>query len=205
MRRKSKNSSKKAFTLIEVLVATFILLVMVLILSKIYHQASVAWSAGFRRADGNMIGRSAVGFMARELMNSCADQEYFFEQGFYAGDFAQSVKFITLAGEPGEYGRVARQITYQHTGDGSLDRIERQADPNHYGAWATSSNKWCMVTNVQKVAFYTPDRIAKKNGKMPEWVGIRLTINRSDDVSGVGAASAGPDGVFGNDDDLDSW
>ena len=71
-----RNSDSSGFTLIEVLVATFILLVMVLILSKIYHQASIAWSAGFRRADGNMTGRATVGFMARELMNAVADDEY---------------------------------------------------------------------------------------------------------------------------------
>lgn len=200
MKLRSKNSFKNAFTLIEVLVATFILIVMVLILSKIFHQASVAWSAGFRRAEGNMTGRSAVGFMARELMNSCADSDIFYDQGYWNG--AQSVKFITLAGEPDEYGRVARQITYVLDGD-SLNRTEKRSDPGNYGEWKDHA-KWSMVTNVESLFFFTPDG-DYQNGKMPEWVRIQLTLNRSDDVSGVGAASAGPDEIYGNDDDLRSW
>lgn len=202
MRRRSKNSFKNAFTLIEVLVATFILIVMVLILSKIFHQASVAWSAGFRRAEGNMTGRSAVGFMARELMNAVADEDILNDIDISDGE--PWITFISLAGDCDAGVRVARKIRYQQNGK-SLERMEWKALEGAYGTWGVVT-KFVMVTNVVRVTFSTPESGGHYDyGVLPEWVRIKLTVNRSDDVSGVGAASAGPDGVFGNDDDLDSW
>lgn len=210
MRREIRASSKRAFTLIEVLVATFILLVMVLILSKVFHQANVAWSAGFRRADGNMTGRSAVGFMARELMNVCADTNIFVNPIFDL----HTLQFVTLAGATNQNGgRMARRITYQkNAGQDYITRIEEWPDPSNYGVWQAPppwyKSEWCLVTNVQDITYSYPDNWPDYNDparKIPEWIRITLTINRQDDVSGVGAASAGPDGQFGNDDDVDSW
>ncbi len=211
MRTKPKKS-RFGFTLIEVLVATFILVVIVMILSKVFHQASVAWSAGFRRADGNMTGRSAVGFMARELMNACADDQRIFigEDGTQIWDSDQSIQFVTLTGETESGERAARWITYEHvpsTSKGDLRRIEKRSDPNDYGKWKDYSD-WTLVTNVESIFFYTPGGSNYLKGKLPAWVRMSLTINRSDDVSGVGAKSAGPDGKFGgsdNDDVLSGW
>jgi prepilin-type N-terminal cleavage/methylation domain-containing protein len=204
MRTKPKKS-RFGFTLIEVLVATFILVVIVMILSKVFHQASVAWSAGFRRADGNMTGRSAVGFMARELMNACADDQRIFigVDGTQIWDSQQAIQFVTLTGETGSDERAARWITYKHASKGDLRRIEKRSDPNDYGKWKDYSD-WTLVTNVESIFFYTPGGSNYVNGKLPAWVRMRLTLDRSDDVSGVGATSAGPDGKFGTDDDLRS-
>ncbi len=196
-----RKTDEKGFTLIEVLVATFILVVMVLILSKVYHQASVAWSAGFRRADGNMTGRSAVGFMARELMNAVADEEYLDDMDMKNGE--PVITFISLTGENSSSERVARKITYEKNGD-ELIRREAKPAPGAYGTWGTEES-WTLVTNVASLYFYTSDGLTHDYGALPEWVRMRLTINRSDDVSGVGAASAGPDRAFGTEDDIGSW
>ena len=206
MRTKPKKS-RFGFTLIEVLVATFILVVIVMILSKVFHQASVAWSAGFRRADGNMTGRSAVGFMARELMNACADDQRIFigVDGTQIWNGNQAIQFVTLTGETESGKRAARWITYEHSSGGALQRIEKRSDPNDYGKWKDYSD-WTLVTNVESMFFYAPGGSNYVNGTLPAWVRMQLTINRSDDVSGVGAKSAGPDGNLGNDDDvLSGW
>ena len=201
---KRNKSSALAVTLIEVLVATFILMIIVLILSKVFHQASITWSAGFRRAEGNMTGRSSVGFMARELMNATADPVYLWEGGVWNG--AQSIRFISLTGEVDTQDRAARKITYAHSPAGSLTRTEEKpvAGGNYGSDWELVS-EWVLVTNVVRVQFYTPDGANYVGGKMPEWVRMRLTLNRSDDVSGVGASSLGPDGVDNTPDDIASW
>ena len=206
MRKARNNIVRSAFTLLEVLVATFILLIMVLILSKVFHQASIAWSAGFRRAEGNMTGRSAVSFMAREIMNAIADEEKIFKAADGTGiwDAQESIRFITLSGEAEAGERVARWITYQHS-NGDLRRIEKRSKPNDgYGEWDDYSDE-TMVTNVESIFFFTPGGTDYFRGELPEWVRIRLSLKRSDDVSGVGASSAGPDSSYGTDDDVRSW
>ena len=195
-----RSKTDRGFTLIEVLVATFILVVMVMILSKIYHQANVAWSAGFRRADGNMTGRSAVGFMARELMNAVGEAEYLNNYNIAGGS---SISFISLTGENASSERVARRITYEKSGK-ELKRTEQKATAGNYGAWGQGVAN-TMVTNVESLYFTLPSTVPYEYATLPEWIRIKLTIARSDDVSGVGSSSAGPDRQFGTADDVKSW
>ena len=208
--RKRKDRAKAAFTLIEVLVATFILVVLILMLGKIYHQASVAWSSGFRRAEGNMTGRSAVGFMAREIMNSCSDE--LLTNTCIESD---SIEFITLTGESKPNERIAKWVKYYMDGDALMreEKYPNTSGANSYGdLWSSYSpeeRKWCLVTNVVTCSFDTPGGVACDDGDpLPAWVKIRLTLSGSDDVSAVGAASAGPDGILGgsgSDDDIRSY
>jgi hypothetical protein len=210
VKRKRKDRERAAFTLIEVLVATFILVIMILILGKVYHQASVAWSAGFRRAEGNMTGRSAVGFMAREIMNGCADSNIFWDAAVWVKPPQNaSIRIITLSGEADTGERVAKWVKYRVLNE-ALMRQEKYPNPNDYGEWLDYSppREWCLATNVASCTFSAPGATTFANGKLPGWVHIQLTMNRKDDVSAVGAASAGPDGILGGSgkaDDVRSY
>lgn len=197
MQRRNQQS-KGGFTLIEVLVATFILVIIVMILSKIFHQSSVCWSAGTRRAQGNLTGRSAVGLMARELMNAASDSVYFDPLSIGSGN---SITFVTLAGnDPSN--RVAHRISYS-LGAQSLERSFENASSGNYGSWG-STKTWIVATNVKDLVFDVPPTPPGYDVSIPPWVRIILTLYRSDDVSGVGASSKGPDRAPGTEDDIRS-
>ena len=55
------------FSLIEVMVATAVLLVVVLMVGAVFRQASSSWDGGYARAEGGMIVRGVLGSIQREL------------------------------------------------------------------------------------------------------------------------------------------
>ncbi len=62
-----KRTSRKGFSLIEILVAMTILTIIVLIVSVIFQQTSIAWSIGLQRADSQSATRAVVGAISRDL------------------------------------------------------------------------------------------------------------------------------------------
>ena len=75
-----------------------------------------------------------------------------------------------------------------------------------YGSWVSPETSWVLVTNVSAAVFYTPGGTGPYNaGVLPALVKMRLQIHTHDDVSGVGAASRGPDRVLGTGDDIRSY
>lgn len=197
--RLSRNRSS-GFTLIELLTATFILLIIVLIIGKVYHQSSLSWSAGVRRAQGNMSGRSAIGYMARELMCAVADPEYLNSMSIVNG--ARDISFVTLAGEAAATKRVARRVRYLVTG-GRLERQVQYASTTDYGEWGSTETS-ILATNVSDMSIYTEGG-PYDYGALPEWVRISIYLQRQADVSGVGASSIGPDRKENTADDIKSW
>ncbi len=59
--------NKQGFTLIEVMVATAVLLIMVVMIGTLFTQSSAAWDTGYARAEGGMIVRGVVGAISRDL------------------------------------------------------------------------------------------------------------------------------------------
>jgi len=57
---------KRAFTLIELLVAMSILAVIVLSVSQLFEQSTVAWDRGWQRSELMMTGRAILDFVAGE-------------------------------------------------------------------------------------------------------------------------------------------
>jgi len=62
--------SHVAFSLIEVLVAMAVMVVIIVMVTNMFRDASEAWDTGTQRADMNTSARAAIEYMAREL--SCA-------------------------------------------------------------------------------------------------------------------------------------
>jgi prepilin-type N-terminal cleavage/methylation domain-containing protein len=61
---------KRAFTLIELMVATAIVVIITLIVARVFQQASATWSTGTRKVEQIMNGRAVAGYIARELSRS---------------------------------------------------------------------------------------------------------------------------------------
>jgi type II secretory pathway pseudopilin PulG len=68
--RASVPSSKPAFSLIEVLVSMTVLIVIIVMVTNMFRNASEAWDMGTQRAEMNTSARAAIEYIAREL--SCA-------------------------------------------------------------------------------------------------------------------------------------
>lgn len=206
--KKNRNS----FTLIELMVATAIFMIIVFILSSAFHQGTVAWDAGTRKAEGNMTARSVLGYIAKELSMAVADTNWLQAS---INDNANSIEFVTLRGERPEdpidtTNRVARKIRYRLTGD-VIKRTEwvRDGDvggipPGGYGGnWVQAGPEVAIAEHVTDLKFYTVDG-KDYTTNLPAWVRIELAVRRTDDISGVGAMSAGPD-KDKEDDDIRSW
>jgi prepilin-type N-terminal cleavage/methylation domain-containing protein len=210
--------NKNAFTLIELMVATAIFMIIVFILSSAFHQGTVAWDAGTRKAEGNMTARSVLGFMAKELATAVADTNWLQAS---INDGANVIEFVTLKGERSEEtvdttNRLARKIRYRLVGD-VIKRTEWKRDgdvsgllPNSYGGnWVQAGPELAIAERVTDLRFYTSDG-KNYTTNLPAWIRIELSVRRTDDISGVGAMSAGPDGIFEVDeskksDDIRSW
>ena len=70
--RKSRRTVE-GFSLLEILVAMSILVIIIMMMSGVFHQSRIAWDTGLRKARMNMGGRAVVDFMSRELSQAIAD------------------------------------------------------------------------------------------------------------------------------------
>ena len=64
------------FSLIEVMVATAVLLVVVLMVGAVFRQASSSWDGGYARAEGGMIVRGVLGSIQRELSQAVDGRKF---------------------------------------------------------------------------------------------------------------------------------
>ena len=73
------------FSLSEVMVATAILMVVVLMIGAVFRQASSSWDSGYARAEGGMIVRGVIGSIERELSGAVDGR-------MFGGDFGTAWK-----------------------------------------------------------------------------------------------------------------
>jgi len=72
----SKSRTESGFSLIEVMVATLILLILVLMTGAVFRAGASAWDTGYAKAEGGTIVRAIVGTIQREL-SKAVDGRYF--------------------------------------------------------------------------------------------------------------------------------
>ena len=88
-----------AFTLIELMVATGILTILVLMVGGLFSQASSVWDAGYVRAEGGMVARAIVGTIQRDLQMA-VDGRAFDGLGFSSpvkSSGSGSIEMVTLS------------------------------------------------------------------------------------------------------------
>jgi len=152
------------------------------------------------------MARAVLGFMAREMQAVVADDEWL-DEGL-VDDESVRISFIAV-GQTNSDMRIARRITYEQSG-AMIVRREQSAPVSaagggYMGQWQDNGQVE-LATGVEFLRFYAADPVdAPYTTNLPRWVRIVIGLSRSDDVSGLGASSAGPDGVFDTDDDIKSW
>lgn len=107
----SRRSARAGFSLLEVLMATTVLIVIVVMVALVYQQARVAWTAGTLRAESDTILRSAVGTIERDLGHAI-DASFFQQKNDYYNPSGTCLEFVTLDGT----NRVPLWVRYDYTG-----------------------------------------------------------------------------------------
>ena len=211
--------------MIEVLVASTILIVIVMLLAMLFQQTSVAWRTGQIRARGAMRLRSYIGAIQRDAANAIdgkniPDNLRCKKSGDGRQLFTGSeIAFYTLTGE-GEK-RALNYIRYLKdgtrtkytlpcsTGSGSmewdvgtptpvLDFLDNgSVDERNAVAPQGFGFKW---TDAQEFDVGATTPLADKN-RLPLFITVDADITQKGKLYDVGAESSGPDGIFGDNPD----
>lgn len=216
--------NRAGFSLIEVLVATLILLIIVLMIGSIFRQGTSAWDTGYARAEGGMIVRGVVGSIQREL--STAVDGRVFPGAWTSPDpvdvQSSEVSFICLKESTAPDEREPWLITYRWGGK----KMERRARLLKAGAsgWSTGREVSSVIYSEEgqddQKSIYSADfkfeaisrftGVRTKESKTFEddvfwnipYVTIKVELTRTSSFSGLEVRSWGPDGKEDTDDDV---
>lgn len=122
------------FSLIEVMVATAILMVVVLMVGSIFTQASSAWDSGYSHAEGGAALRGVAGALTRDLQTAVDMRDFFPNETAPIVTSGSSIEFVSLkindrqpgdsaTSSEGEAPREFVRIKYTVT-DGKVQREE---------------------------------------------------------------------------------
>jgi len=134
----------EGFTLIEVMVATVILLLMTVMMGALFRQASSAWDAGNAEAEGGMIVRGVVGAITRDMATAIDGRAYGGASFTCSGS---KLEFVCLKPtvRNGVTNREPHKITYQG-GSGKVSRHDRILD-NSGKNWVDNGDQPSIIYN----------------------------------------------------------
>ncbi len=217
-----QRDSRSGFSLIEVLVASAVLIVIVMMLAMLFQHSSHAWRIGVRRAGAYMQIRAVIGAIQRDASaavdESTIDPEVRQKLGGDSQSFSGSLNFYTLTGSGKDttsggggsqyYKRTPAFISYSGAGV----RTEKYLLPNGSLVQDTSNIRDFMPTsnaNAPSIAGLTFMAGLEVGGgssrQLPPYVMIRTSVTTQGQARDIGAASAGPDRIWGTKDDIRTW
>jgi len=223
-----KQMRRAGFSMIEVLVASTILVVIVMMLAMLFQQTSLAWRTGVQRANRYMQVRSAIGSIQRDA-SAAVDARYIpTELKTKIGDGQQSfsgsqLKFYTLNGagfvnnKPDKVPlRALSYITYKSDGT-RTETVLNGLGSAYYKDKGSRTMNFLQKAKGSALSKPTLDfdfaqsvsaqgKQPAGNNEFPLFITIKATF-APDDGNGydIGAASAGPDKVWNTKDDIRTW
>ena len=209
--------------MVEVLVASTILIVIVMMMAMLFQQTSVAWRTGLMRARGYMQLRSYIGAVQRDA-SAAIDAKNLPKEildGKSIQTFSDSrISFYTLSGKDDE--RALKFITHDTSGK----RTESVLKLEGKGGWEPESSSQVLTfltsesgandptVNPQRFDFKWIDgpeydangnKIGDDKNRFPLYITVEANIVQKGKLYGVGAASAGPDMKWDTKDDIRTW
>ncbi len=208
--------------MIEVLVASTILIVIVMLLAMLFQQTSIAWRTGQIRAQGAMKLRTAIGAIQRDA--SAAIDAKNIPQALLYNNEQQSFK-------PGEirfYTLTGKADTFFDTQDGdekavplkrALCFISYTTDGVRTKYAYSSKSGWQMVEQTQVLKYLIHKSQDKNKDEVvlqkfqfrwpgtssdgfPLYMWVEATLEQEGVLYDVGAESSGPDKEFGDNSDV---
>ena len=193
------------FSLIEILIATTILLVIVILASMVFQQTTGAYQTGERKVNAQVALRNVLGSITRDLALAVDSSKY---EGLDVNDIGNgsSITFLALTGTPGvddagNVVRTAQKISYSFSG-GVVRRTEQGTTCDN-GTWRTCGRSVEAELNDAKesaLTYLTFEAVG--DGSLPERVIIHAEMETKDKISSVGAGSGGKRGWDYADDDI---
>lgn len=195
------------FSLVEILVATTVLLIIVVLISMIFQQTNAAYQSGTVRVQAMMEVRAVVGTIARDLTLAVDSGNY--PGGAFLNEFlGDSLQFVALTGTPDSTGkRTPQWIEYSY----SSMRVRRRCQdmsctrqPDGSLRWMTSGAPQESVLNPSQGLDVRFEREDPKTGaaRLPLRVDIHCEIAHPGKNPAISARSAGKDRAFGTRDDI---
>jgi type II secretory pathway pseudopilin PulG len=223
-------SNRSGFSMIEVLVASTIMIMIVMMLGMLFQQTSQAWRTGKQRADTYQQVRALFGAIQRDA-SAAIDQNSLPQSLIKAlgcGDqnFGGPLSFYTLTGtgfnnaDDLPSGTPRRSITYvTYSGVTRTVKTYIPSDPGFAagdspsGPIVSSSGNGAQVTPPDFKAYYDSKTGPSGANPFPAYVTVSAGVNSAGVRSfDIGAASGGPDRTMGTSpedirsrDDVKTW
>lgn len=221
---KTTLNRQNGFSMIEVLVASTILVVLVMMLAMLFQQTGAAWRTGVKRADGYLQIRSLIGAVQHDA-TAAVDQDTIplsLRQQLGGGNqlfSGSTLQFYTLTGTgfddqgslnyspaASDVFRTLKYITYNLS---SGKRTERTLKVGSAGSMITTSVSDLLTRSGNLNAASTvPSSVTAVSGVgsgLPLYLHFSATVTTRGYALDIGAASAGPDKTWDTDDDIRTW
>lgn len=218
--RDSKRMGCAGFSMIEVLVASSILVVIVMMLAMLFQQTSLAWRTGVRRANSFMQVRSAIGAIQRDAA-AAVD----------ARSVPQELKDLVGGGQQNFSGFPLQFYTLNGTGFENNKTDETPLRSLSYITYNTSGQRTETIlkgdgTVWKKTASNVLKFLQKRDSKntlnthlsfgevefgdfpqtgLPLFFTMKVNMELGGNGYDIGAASAGPDKIWNTKDDIRTW
>ena len=214
---RESSSLRTGFTLIEVMVATAVMAIMVVMIGGLFQQASSSWDAGYVRAEGGMAVRAVVGALTRDAATAVDGRRF----GLSAPVEVSGSKITMYRLAPGAVAGSRDIVKVVYEGGSTVKRIVDGKSSTLYsgGSGSNGANftfsagpeadgtqtsaaarpyerRYYDSTGSQK----TSDFPAEVRWSVP-YVKVRCALTRSGTFSGLTVRSLGRDGLAIGDPD----
>ena len=211
------SSLRTGFTLIEVMVATAVMLIMVVMIGALFRQASSSWDSGYATAEGGMAVRAVVGALTRDAATAVDGRRF----GLSAPVEVSGSKITMYRLAPGAVAGSRDIVKVVYEGGSTVKRIVDGKSSTLYsgGSGSNGANftfsagpeadgtqtsaaarpyerRYYDSTGSQK----TSDFPAEVRWSVP-YVKVRCALTRSGTFSGLTVRSLGRDGLAIGDPD----
>lgn len=211
--------------MVEMLVASTILIVIVMMLAMLFQQTSLSWRTGVRRADAFVQIRSAIGAIQRDA--SAAIDERTIPKGLrdmLGGNqqFGWPLQFFTLTGDgykdsgspknghmdPAEKPfRALKYVTYTKTGKRNEKTLlsDNTVDGPYESDVLNFVDRGSENKPETKFGNLSPFYGSGGSAGLPLFITIEAEVTYSGNTLEIGAASNGPDMKPDTKDDIVTW
>ena len=202
-----KLGSNKGFSLIEVMVATTILMIIVIMVGNIFRHSTSAWETGYSTAEGASGVRSVLGTVERELSQAIDGRAYGLSDPVVVS--GNSIEFYRYS-EPiknGSTDRELQKIKYtfgknnvtRSLNGKSVTLFSKQASVGGNSETDVDFDVGCI--EIEESDLNLNSELKGKGWTVPS-VWVRARIVRTSSFAGMEARSYGPDGKKDTEDDI---
>lgn len=202
-----KLGSNRGFSLIEVMVATTILMIIVIMVGNIFRHSTSAWETGYSTAEGASGVRSVLGTVERELSQAIDGRAYGLSDPVVVS--GNSIEFYRYS-EPikkGSKDRELQKIKYtfgknnvtRSLNGKSVTLFSKQASVGGNSETDVDFDVGCI--EIEESDLNLNSELKGKGWTVPS-VWVRARIVRTSSFAGMEARSYGPDGKKDTEDDI---